>query len=285
MARRNNGLLLIGIIGIGAYFYLTRNKAEGATGQGEGLLGGISNIFSPAEDNNQELDPLGPRGTPLTEQEKALKPNLALPGPAGPQPTPSPKPQASQPQQQPLSPFQTPPVIPSITFNQPVLAPYSPYIQGAPIPSVNYIPSPQYQSYANQVNSDRGRSYEPSNPFTSIFAQSANQRTITQHGKTRQQINAGRSGTAVSRTSSQNYKGAGISNAQQRQIANTVTAARATGRVTSRTTNAFQRPASTQNTGSIPARSSNRITSTKGGVSKKQQISVLNKVRNLRAGG
>ena len=108
---------------------------------------------------------------------------------------------------------------------------------------------------------------------------------ITQHGKTRQQINAGRSGTAVSRTSSQNYKGAGISNAQQRQIANTVTAARATGRVTSRTTNAFQRPASTQNTGSIPARSSNRITSTKGGVSKRQQqLSVLDKVRNLRAG-
>ena len=54
MARRNNSLLLIGIIGIGAYFYLTRNKAEGTTGQGEGLLGGISNIFSPAESDLNE---------------------------------------------------------------------------------------------------------------------------------------------------------------------------------------------------------------------------------------
>ena len=279
MARRNNGLLLIGIIGIGAYFYLTRNKAEGATGQGEGLLGGISNIFSPAEsDLNENGVPKGTIGDYNTSD--GLPPGLSKDtNPA------IPKPQANPQQQPQLSPYQTPPAINTNVYNQPAAPAYSPYIQGfQPVPSIAYT-NPGYQSYAAAVNSDPVRSYEPSNPFTSIFAQSANQRTITQHGKTRQQINAGRSGTAVSRTSSQNYKGAGISNAQQRQIANTVTAARATGQVTSRTTNAFQRPASTQNTGSIPARSSNRITSTRGGVSKRQQISVLDKVRNLRAGG
>ena len=266
LGRKGIGLGAIALIGIGAYLYLTREKAAGESGEGS-ILGGLSNIFSPSNAGTEE--PLGtteplpePLASPIIEPTRD---NPIIPVP------------------QQLPAYQRPPEITTNVFQQSPYQTYNPYQQGYIPPTIAYVPN-AFSNYAQQVNAGNNAGYEPSSPYTSIFAQSANQRTIKNHGQTRAQINASRSTAAVSRTGNPYGNAQGVSKNTQRTVASTVNYARSTGRVTSKTTNAFQRPTKTTVPTPTVSRTGTRITSSKGGVSKTQQTSVLDKVRKLRAG-